>query len=176
MLTGDNERVAASVSAQVGVDEYRAGLLPEDKLRAVEQLARDHGPVAMVGDGINDAPALAAASVGIAMGAAGTDAAIQSADVALMSDDLARLPDAVTGARQATRVMRQNVIASLAIKAVFVVLAPLGLVTLVMAVAADMGMSLLVTLNGLRLLRKQPQAAAPMPAPDACADDWCAHG
>ena len=176
MLTGDNERVAASVSAQVGADEYRSGLLPEDKLRAVEQLTRDHGPVAMVGDGINDAPALAAASVGIAMGAAGTDAAIQSADVALMSDDLARLPDAVTGARQATRVMRQNVIASLAIKAVFVVLAPLGLVTLVMAVAADMGMSLLVTLNGLRLLRKQPQAAAPMPAPDACADDWCAHG
>ena len=161
MLTGDNERVAASVAEQVGADEYRAGLLPEDKLRAVEQLTREHGPVAMVGDGINDAPALAAASVGIAMGAAGTDAAIQSADVALMSDDLARLPDAVTGARQATRVMRQNVIASLAIKAVFVVLAPLGLVTLVMAVAADMGMSLLVTLNGLRLLRQQPDVAAP---------------
>jgi Zn2+/Cd2+-exporting ATPase len=153
ILTGDNERVAAGVSVQVGADEYRAALLPEDKLRAVEELDRDSGPVAMVGDGINDAPALAAASVGIAMGAAGTDAALQSADVALMSDDLARLPDALTGARQATRVMRQNVVASLAIKAVFVVLAPLGLVTLVMAVAADMGMSLLVTLNGLRLLR-----------------------
>jgi Cd2+/Zn2+-exporting ATPase len=176
MLTGDNERVAARVTEQVGADEHRAGLLPEDKLRAVEQLTRDHGPVAMVGDGINDAPALAAASVGIAMGAAGTDAAIQSADVALMSDDLARLPDAVTGARQATRVMRQNVIASLAIKAVFVVLAPLGLVTLVMAVAADMGMSLLVTLNGLRLLRQQPPAASPMPAPAACTDDCCSHG
>jgi Cd2+/Zn2+-exporting ATPase len=179
MLTGDNERVAASVAEQVGADEYCAGLLPEDKLRAVEALARDHGPVAMVGDGINDAPALAAASVGIAMGAAGTDAAIQSADVALMSDDLARLPDAVTGARQATLVMRQNVIASLAIKAVFVVLAPLGLVTLVMAVAADMGMSLLVTLNGLRLLREQRQPLAPALArapAAACSDDCCSHG
>jgi Cd2+/Zn2+-exporting ATPase len=153
MLTGDNERVAARVGADVGIDERRAGLLPEDKLRAVEHLAREAGPVAMVGDGINDAPALAAASVGIAMGAAGTDAALASADVALMSDDLARLPGALAGARRATRVMRQNVVASLAIKAVFVVLAPLGLVTLVLAVAADMGMSLLVTLNGLRLLR-----------------------
>jgi Cd2+/Zn2+-exporting ATPase len=151
MLTGDNERVAAAVSEQVGADEFRAGLLPEEKLRALEEL---NGPVAMVGDGINDAPALAAAHVGIAMGAAGTDAALESADVALMSDDLARLPGAVTGARQAVGVMRQNVIASLAVKAIFVVLAPLGLVTLVMAVAADMGMSLLVTLNGLRLLRR----------------------
>jgi Zn2+/Cd2+-exporting ATPase len=153
MLTGDNERVAGAVAERVGADEFRAGLLPEDKLRAVEEL---DGPVAMVGDGINDAPALAAAHVGIAMGAAGTDAALESADVALMSDDLGRLPGAVTGARQAVGVMRQNVIASLAVKAVFVVLAPLGLVTLVMAVAADMGMSLLVTLNGLRLLRRSP--------------------
>jgi Cd2+/Zn2+-exporting ATPase len=158
MLTGDNERVAAAVSEQVGVDEYRAGLLPEDKLRAVEDLDDAGGRVAMVGDGINDAPALAAASVGIAMGAAGTDAALASADVALMSDDLARLPEVMTGARRATRVMRQNVIASLAVKAVFVVLAPLGLITLVLAVAADMGMTLLVTLNGLRLLRRKRTA------------------
>jgi Cd2+/Zn2+-exporting ATPase len=154
MLTGDNERVAAAISAKVGADEYRAGLLPEDKLRAVEALTAERGPVAMVGDGINDAPALAAAAVGVAMGAAGTDAALQSADVALMSDDLTRLPDAIASARQAVGVMRQNVIASLVVKAVFVALAPLGLVTLVMAVAADMGMSLLVTLNGLRLLRR----------------------
>ena len=155
ILTGDNEQVAASVGAQVSADEYRAGLLPEDKLAAVRTLDRDAGPVAMVGDGINDAPALAAAPVGIAMGVAGTDAALESADVALMSDDLLRLPAALTGARHAVGVMRQNVIASLVVKAVFVVLAPLGLVTLVMAVAADMGMSLLVTLNGLRLLRRR---------------------
>jgi Cd2+/Zn2+-exporting ATPase len=160
MLTGDAEQVAASVSVQVGADEYRAGMLPEDKLRAVERLDRERGPAVMVGDGINDAPALAAASVGVAMGAAGTDAALRSADVALMSDDLSRLPDAVRGARQAAAVMRQNVIASLAVKAVFVVLAPLGLVTLVLAVAADMGMSLLVTLNGLRLLRRKPRTSS----------------
>ena len=158
MLTGDDPRVAASVAAAVGADEVRAGLLPEDKLRAVEELDGAGGCTAMVGDGINDAPALAAARVGVAMGAAGTDAALQSSDVALMSDDLTRLPEAITGARQAARVMRQNVVASLAVKAVFVTLAPLGLVTLVLAVAADMGMSLLVTLNGLRLLRRRADA------------------
>ena len=111
------------------------------------------------------------------MGAAGTDVALESADVALMSDDLARLPEALTGARQAARVMRQNVVASLAVKAVFVVLAPLGLVTLVLAVAADMGMSLLVTLNGLRLLRRRSSkhAAHAAPNPDsACSDGCCA--
>jgi Zn2+/Cd2+-exporting ATPase len=176
MLTGDNERVAAAVAKLVGVDEFRAGLLPADKLHAVEELNAARGPVAMVGDGINDAPALAAASVGIAMGAAGSDVALQSADVALMSDDLTRLPDALTGARQATRVMRQNVIASLVVKAIFVVLAPLGLVTLVLAVAADMGMSLLVTLNGLRLLRRRSTEHAEHSAAKqaaACSDGCC---
>jgi Zn2+/Cd2+-exporting ATPase len=158
MLTGDADRVAASVATELGIPEWRAGLLPEQKLTAIAQLDRDEGPVAMVGDGINDAPALAAARVGVAMGAAGTDAALAAADVALMSDDLDRLPDAVEGARRAVGVMRQNVIASLAVKAVFVVLAPLGLVTLVMAVAADMGMSLLVTLNGLRLLGRHARS------------------
>jgi Cd2+/Zn2+-exporting ATPase len=179
MLTGDNEQVAASVSTQVGITEHRAELLPEDKLTAVQDLDREAGPVAMVGDGINAAPALAAAPVGVAMGAAGTDAAPESADSALMADDLARLAVAVTGARQAVRVMRQNVIASLAVKALFVVLAPLGLVTLVLAVAADMGMSLLVTLNGLRLLHgRHPADTAPSaesPGAPACADGCCTH-
>jgi Cd2+/Zn2+-exporting ATPase len=159
MLTGDSEPVAASVAGELGIREWRSGLLPEDKLRTIAELDRDRGPVAMVGDGINDAPALAAARVGIAMGAAGTDAALAAADVALMSDDLHRLPDAIARSQQALRVMRQNVIASLAVKAIFVVLAPLGLITLVIAVAADMGMSLLVTLNGLRLLGRHTTPA-----------------
>jgi Cd2+/Zn2+-exporting ATPase len=157
MLTGDSEPAAAAVAHRTGIAAWRSGLLPEDKLAAIEQL-RAGGPVAMVGDGVNDAPALAAADVGIAMGAAASDAALQAADVALMGDDLRRLPDAVDLARRAARVMRQNVIASLLVKAVFVVLAPLGLVTLVVAVVADMGMSLLVTVNGLRLLGRVARA------------------
>jgi Zn2+/Cd2+-exporting ATPase len=154
MLTGDAEPVARAVAAEAGIDEVRAGLLPEDKLRAVEALEREQ-PVAMVGDGVNDAPALAAARVGVAMGAAGSDAALQTADVALMSDRLERLPAAIALARRALAVMRFNVAASLVVKGLFVVLAPFGLVTLVVAVAADMGMSLLVTLNALRLLRRE---------------------
>lgn len=152
MLTGDSEPVARAVAARAGVDEVRAGLLPADKLAAVQRLERD-GAAAMVGDGINDAPALAAARVGIAMGAAGSDVALQSADVALMSDRLERLPEAIDRSRRALSVMRVNVVASLVVKGLFVVLAPFGLVTLVVAIAADMGMSLLVTLNAMRLLR-----------------------
>ncbi len=155
MLTGDSEPVARAVANRIGMSEVRAGLLPEDKLDAIEALQTD-GPVAMVGDGVNDAPALAAARVGVAMGAAGSDVALQSADVALMSDRLDRLPEALGLARRALSVMRFNVAASVLVKGVFVVLAPFGLVTLVMAVAADMGMSLLVTLNALRLLRTRP--------------------
>ncbi|MGH2864267.1 MAG: heavy metal translocating P-type ATPase [Solirubrobacteraceae bacterium] len=161
ILTGDSEPVAANLAHTLGLSEWRAGLLPAEKLEQIHQLDAHAGPVAMVGDGINDAPALAAASVGIAMGAAGTDAALAAADVALMSDDLGRLPDALGAARRARSVMRQNLIASLAVKAVFVVLAPLGLITLVIAVAADMGMSLLVTLNGLRLIRQRAATRAP---------------
>jgi len=152
MLTGDSEPVARAVARRAGIDAFRAGLLPADKLAAVEAMRREQ-PVAMVGDGVNDAPTLAAADVGVAMGAAGSDAALESADVALMSDRLDRLPEAIGGARRARSVMRVNVIASLVVKGAFVLLAPFGLVTLVLAVAADMGMSLLVTLNALRLLR-----------------------
>jgi Cd2+/Zn2+-exporting ATPase len=152
MLTGDSERVARAISQRIGIAEWRAGLLPEHKLDAVRAL-QDGGRVAMVGDGINDAPALAAADVGVAMGAAGSDVALESADVALMGDALDRLPDVIGHSRRTLRVIRQNVVASLAVKAVFVVLAPIGLATLVMAIVADMGISLLVTLNALRLLR-----------------------
>ena len=153
MITGDAEPVARAVAARAGLGDWRAGLLPEDKLRIVAELQEEGHVVAMVGDGVNDAPALAAARVGVAMGAAGSDAALQSADVALMSDRLDRLPEALALARRARSIMRVNVTASLASKAVFVVLAPLGLVTLVLAVAVDMGMSLAVTLNAMRLLR-----------------------
>ena len=154
MLTGDAEPVASAIAAEAGIRDWRSGLLPEDKLEAVRTLEGERA-TAMVGDGVNDAPALAAARIGIAMGAAGSDVAIQSADVALMGDRIELLPRVLERARSARGVMRANVIASLAVKAVFVALAPFGLVTLVAAVAADMGMSLLVTLNALRLLRSE---------------------
>jgi Cd2+/Zn2+-exporting ATPase len=152
MLTGDTEPVARAVAGIAGIDEVHAGLLPAEKLERVTELQRADLPVAMVGDGVNDAPALAAARVGIAMGAAGSDAALENADVALMSDRLSGLTEAIGLSRRALSIMRANIVASLAIKAVFVILAPFGLVTLVLAVAADMGMSLLVTLNAMRLL------------------------
>ena len=174
MLTGDNERVARSVGESTGVTEWRAGLLPEDKLAAVRGLQEDGGATAMVGDGVNDAPALAGATVGVAMGAAGSDVALEAADVALMADDLERLPEAIAHARRAVAIMRQNVVVSLATKAIFIVLAPMGYVTLVVAVAADMGVSLLVTLNGLRLLGKRTKAAADAsPAAEPRADACC---
>jgi Cd2+/Zn2+-exporting ATPase len=153
MLTGDNEATARAIAAAAGVDEVRANLLPEHKVAAVEDLLASRGDVAMVGDGINDAPALARASVGIAMGAAGSDTALETADVALMADDLSRLPYAVGLSRQARRIIQQNIVLSLGIKAVFLALALAGVATLWMAVFADMGASLIVTLNGMRLLR-----------------------
>ncbi len=153
MLTGDNRAAAEVVAAQTGVDLVEAGLMPADKIDAVRRLREAHGAVAMVGDGVNDAPALAAASLGVAMGAAGTDAALQTADIALMGDDLATLPEIVALARRTRAVIRQNIALSIAIKAVFLVLAPLGLTSLWLAVFADMGTSLLVTANGLRLAR-----------------------
>ena len=154
MLTGDNAETAAAVAAEAGVDDVRAGLLPEQKVAAVAELRDRAGAVAMVGDGVNDAPALAAATLGIAMGAAGTDAALETADIALMGDDLSAVPDTIRLARRTTRVIWQNIVFSIAVKAVFLVLAPLGLVSLWLAVFADMGTSLLVTGNGLRLYRR----------------------
>jgi Cd2+/Zn2+-exporting ATPase len=151
MLTGDNARTAGQIAAETGVSEVRADLLPADKLAAVHELGAT-GPVAMVGDGINDAPALAAAAVGIAMGAAGTDAAIEAADVALMGDDLTRLPEAIRLARRTLAIIRENIAASLIIKALFLGLTFAGVTNLWLAVFADMGMSLLVTANALRLL------------------------
>jgi Cd2+/Zn2+-exporting ATPase len=152
MLTGDNEHTARQVAAQTGVDEVRARLLPEDKVMAVEELEAQYGQLAMVGDGVNDAPAMARATIGIAMGAAGTDAALETADIALMADDLSRLPFTIGLSRRALRTIQTNIALSLAVKGLFLILALAGMATLWMAVFADMGMSLLVTLNGLRML------------------------
>ena len=153
MLTGDRDDVARATGKEVGIGEVLSGLLPDDKLRKVEELVASHGAVAMVGDGINDAPALALASVGIAMGAAGAPAAIETADVALMAEDLRKIPEAVMLGRRMVSIVRQNVVVSLAIKAGFLAAAVSGYATLWMAVAADMGTTLLVIFNGLRLLR-----------------------
>ena len=154
MLTGDNPSSAERVAADVGVDEVRAGLLPHEKVEVLKELEAAYGPVAMVGDGVNDAPSLATASVGIAMGAAGSDAAIESADVALMGDDLTRLPYLYDLSRRSRSVIRQNITTALLVKAVLVVGVPLGMVSLITAVVVgDLGVSLAVTLNGLRLAR-----------------------
>jgi Cd2+/Zn2+-exporting ATPase len=155
MLTGDNEGAARAIASTAGVDEFRAGLLPGQKVEAVERLLAQYGQVAMVGDGINDAPALARATVGIVMGAAGSDAALETADVALMADDLAKLPFTIRLSRRALAIIRQNIAFALLIKATFLILALTGQATLWMAVFADMGASLLVTLNGMRVLGYQ---------------------
>jgi len=152
MLTGDAEAPAKRIAEELGVG-YRSGLLPEQKVEAVRELVSEHGDAGMVGDGVNDAPALAASTVGFAMGAAGTDVALETADVALMQDDLPKLAEAVRLSRAAERIIKQNVAVSIAIKGLFVLLAPFGLVALWLAVLADMGTSIAVTLNGLRLFR-----------------------
>jgi len=153
MLTGDHFAVAERLSKQAGVDQVRAELLPEMKVEAVRGLVERYGQVAMVGDGINDAPALAEAYVGVAMGRSGTDVAVETAGVTLLGDDLRRLPWAIGLAREVMRLVRSNIVLALAIKLVFLVLAFFGLTTLWMAVVADTGSSLLVTANGLRALR-----------------------
>jgi Cd2+/Zn2+-exporting ATPase len=153
MLTGDNAATAEAIAGHLGLDEARSELLPADKVAAVEDLKSRYGVVAMVGDGVNDAPALAAADVGIAMGAAGTDAALETADVALMADELSKIPYAIRLGRATLRNIKVNVAVSLISKALFLGLAVFGAATLWMAVLADTGASLLVIANGMRLLR-----------------------
>lgn len=156
MLSGDNARTAQRIAEETGVTEFRADLLPEDKTRAVEELVQSGKRVAMVGDGINDAPALAASHLGIAMGAIGTDVAIETADVALMSDDLSKLPWLIRHSRRTLGIIKANIAFALGIKAIFLLLAVFQVATLWTAILADMGSSLLVIFNGLRLLRSRP--------------------
>jgi len=159
MLTGDNHGTAMAIARQLGIDEVRAELLPADKVEALRALVARHGRVGMVGDGVNDAPAMAAATTGIAMGGIGTDAALETADMVLMSDDLAKLPLAIRLSRATMGAIHQNIFLALVIKGVFLALAITGYATLWMAVFADMGASLIVITNGLRLLRiKHDQA------------------
>lgn len=160
MLTGDNDGTARAVARQLGVDEYHAVLLPDDKVRIVRELEARGERVAFVGDGVNDAPALAAATVGVAMGVAGTDVALETADIALMGDDLRKLALAMRLSRRTLHIIRQNVWFAIGIKAVFLVLAVSGWATLWMAVAADMGASLAVVMNGLRALRTRSAGGA----------------
>ncbi|CAI8790130.1 heavy metal translocating P-type ATPase [Pseudomonas sp. IT-P4] len=154
MLTGDNVHTAQAIAVQVGIDEARGDLLPGDKLQAVEALYAQGHRVGMVGDGINDAPALARSEIGFAMAAAGTDAAIETADVALMDDDLRKIPAFIRLSRQTSTILKQNIALALVIKAIFLGVTFAGVATMWMAVFADMGVSLLVVFNGLRLLRK----------------------
>ncbi|MDM0105005.1 heavy metal translocating P-type ATPase [Variovorax sp. J22R24] len=154
MLTGDNDATARSVAREAGIGDARGGLLPEDKLSAIKEMRQRYGATAMTGDGINDAPALAQADIGFAMGAAGTDAAMEAADVVIMNDNLGRIAETIRLSRRTHAVLWQNISLALAIKAVFLVLAVFGTATMWMAVFADMGASLLVVGNGLRLLRR----------------------
>lgn len=163
MLTGDNRTTAEAIARELGINEVHAELLPEDKVTVVERLVEKYGTVAMVGDGVNDAPAMARASFGIAMGAIGSDAAIETADIALMTDDLGKLPWLVRHSRHTLAIIHQNIVFSLVVKAAFVVLTFAGFATLWGAIAADVGASLLVVANALRLLRpanSNPNSAA----------------
>ena len=159
MLTGDNSGVADNIAEKVGIDNVFAGLLPAEKLNKLIELKNEFGQVVMVGDGINDSPALAQADIGVAMGGAGNAQVLETADVVLMNDDLSRLPFAVRLSRRVNRLIRQNVVISLAVKATVAVAAMAGLTPLWVAIFADIGISLIVTLNGLRALRFEAETA-----------------
>jgi len=153
MLTGDNTATAQSIATQAGIDKFYAELLPQDKVAKVEELANKYENIAMVGDGINDAPALARSNLGIAMGTIGNDIAIETADIALMSDDIAKLPWLIKHSKKTLKIIKQNITFAIAIKAIFISLAITDLATLWMAIAADMGATLIVIINSLRLLK-----------------------
>ncbi len=154
MLTGDNERVARAIAGQLEIDSFYSELLPEDKVTAVKKIIREHGSVVMVGEGVNDAPALAMATVGVAMGVAGSDVALETADVALMTDDLGKLAYVIKLSHKTVAIIKQNIAFAILIKFIFITLLFLGMGNLWLAVLADMGASLLVTLNGMRLMRR----------------------
>lgn len=160
MLTGDNQAAANAIGKQLGVAEVKAELLPQNKWDWIKQLRRDYGNVAMIGDGVNDAPALASSTVGIAMGGAGTDMALETADIALMADDLSKLPYTIRLSRKTLSIIKQNIAFSLGIKLLALALIVPGWLTLWLAIFADMGATLIVTLNGLRLLRIEKKKAS----------------
>jgi len=162
MLTGDNSATASTVARLAGITDARGNLLPEDKLSAIEDMQRQYGPTAMSGDGINDAPALAKADIGFAMGGAGTDTAMEAADIAVMNDDLRRIPETIRLSKRTHNILWQNITLALGIKVVFMGLALFGNATMWMAVFADMGASLLVVFNGLRLLRSSEPSNPPL--------------
>jgi len=154
MITGDNEKTARAIATGIGIDEYFAELLPDEKVKIVERLAESYGTVAMVGDGVNDAPALAKADVGIAMGAIGSDVSLETADIALMQDDLSKISYLVRLSNKTIEIMRENILTSILIKGTFAILTFPGLITLWLAVAVgDMSLSLAVILNAMRLSR-----------------------
>ncbi|MFQ6069741.1 MAG: heavy metal translocating P-type ATPase [Candidatus Aminicenantales bacterium] len=153
MLTGDNKGTAEAIAQELGIDEFKAELLPQDKVEAIKDFMKKYDKVAMIGDGVNDAPALAASTIGIAMGTAGTDAALETADIALMADDLRGIPFVIQLGKKALWIIRENIFLALLIKAIFLALALPGLATLWMAIFADMGTSLVVISNGMRLFK-----------------------
>ena len=155
MLSGDNQRTVDAIAKHVGIDEAKGDLLPDQKIERVRELLAQHKHVGMIGDGVNDAPAMAAASIGIAMGGAGTDTAIETADIALMQDDLCKVAEAIQLGRRTVRIIQGNIAFALGVKAVFLALAVSGHATLWMAILADTGATLIVIANALRLLKSR---------------------